>query len=159
MNGRGMGGRWMDGRGMDGRGMGGREMHTCGMASGCVALADPGPAFHDRDALAALDRLDAAGLDALPFGVIRMDCTGIVTGYNAAESRLAGLSPSRVIGRHFFRHVAPCCDNAVVAGRYAAAELDVEVDYVFTLRMRPTPVRLRLLKSAGPHAYMLVRRD
>lgn len=120
-------------------------------------VAQTGPGFEDADVM-ALDRLDAAGLDALPYGVIRMDRDGIVTAYNAEESRSAGLSPGRVIGRHFFAHVAPCCDNALVAGRYDADMLDMALDYVFTLRMRPTPVRLRLLKSAGPHMYMLVRR-
>jgi photoactive yellow protein len=58
-----------------------------------------------------LDRLDAAdadALDALAFGVVGMAADGTVTSYNTAESRLSGLTPANVIGRHFFSAVAPC---------------------------------------------------
>jgi len=115
------------------------------------------PVFDAPDLHARLDALDDAGLDALPFGVVRMDADGTVTGYNAAERRLSGLSRDRVLGRGFFAGVAPCTDNAVVAGRYAEAALDAVVPYVFTMRMKATPVTLRLLRSgASPHRYLVV---
>jgi photoactive yellow protein len=55
-----------------------------------------------------LAQLSAQEADALPYGLIVLDARGVVAGYNAAESRLSGLPRSRVIGRDFFRHVAPC---------------------------------------------------
>ena len=55
------------------------------------------------------------------------DCT--VLRYNAAESRLSGLPSDRVIGRQFFREVAPCCNNARVAQRFGAATLDVTISH------------------------------
>lgn len=108
-----------------------------------------------------LDRLEAApdaDLDALSFGVVRLNLDGHVTAYNRYESATTGLSRERVIGSHFFTEVGPCMDNELVAGRFADdAELDVTLDYVFALRMRPEAVRLRLLKSArASSAYLLV---
>ena len=44
--------------------------------------------------ITALEKLDAQGLDALPFGVIGFTSGAIVTTYNATESRNAGLSPN-----------------------------------------------------------------
>ncbi|HTR10244.1 MAG TPA: phosphonate transporter [Paraburkholderia sp.] len=94
--------------------------------------------------------LDAERLDVLPFGVIGFTSDAIVTLYNATESRNAGLSPQRVLGKHFFEEVAPCMNNFMVAQRFDDEdELDDVVPYVLTLRMRPTPVRLRLLKAPG----------
>ena len=106
-----------------------------------------------------LEAAAPALLDALPFGVVAMDHAGTVRFYNATESHAAGLRSERVVGRHFFTEVAPCTNNFMVASRFQAeAELDATIDYVFTLRMRPTPVRLRMLKSHGcPHMYLLVQ--
>ncbi|MEW6347130.1 MAG: phosphonate transporter [Paraburkholderia sp.] len=87
-------------------------------------------------------------LDEMLFGVIGFKSDAIVTIYNATESRNAGLRPQRVLGKHFFGEVAPCMNNFMVAQRFEDEDvLDDIVPYVLTLRMRPTPVRLRLLKA------------
>ncbi|USU18845.1 phosphonate transporter [Paraburkholderia fungorum] len=94
--------------------------------------------------------LGAEEVDAFSFGVIGFAPDAIVTVYNATESKNAGLSPQRVLGKHFFEEVAPCMNNFMVAQRFDDAdELDEIIPYVLTLRMRPTPVRLRLLKAPG----------
>ena len=102
---------------------------------------------------ALLDRLEAAddtALDTAPFGIIAMAENGTVASYSAAESRLSGLTSANVVGRHFFSAVAPCTNNFMVAHRFEnEAAIDDIIDYVFTLRMQPTKVRLRLLKVAG----------
>jgi photoactive yellow protein len=110
--------------------------------------------------LDCLEAADRASLDALPFGVIGMTPDGIVTSYNSAESRLAGLTPAHVIGRHFFSAVAPCTNNFMVANRFETeAMIDDIIDYVFTLRMQPTKVRLRLMKQRGhPSMFLAVER-
>jgi photoactive yellow protein len=120
--------------------------------------------FEDPEVLDHLDRATDADLDRLDFGVIGFDDQGIVRRYNALESSLAGLSPGRVLGNGLFTVVAPCMNNFMVAQRFedayvACRKLDVEVDYVFTLRMRPVRVRLRLLAQPGGHVrYVLVQR-
>jgi photoactive yellow protein len=126
-----------------------------------ASLADAAIGFDAPDAMAWLEAADDAALDALPFGVVRMARDATVLHYNATESRMAGIPAEKVLGRHFFSQVAPCTDNDMISGRYAAEpELDSIIPYVFTLRMRPTPVRLRLLRApAIGHLYLLIERS
>jgi photoactive yellow protein len=105
-----------------------------------------------------LGRLDDEALDELSFGVVEMDMSMTVLRYNAAESEASGLPPQRVIGRHFFQQVAPCSNNALVAGRFGTDGLDVTFPYTFALRMKPVPVTLRLLESQiDQRRWLLVR--
>lgn len=99
-------------------------------------------------------------LASLPFGVIGIGEGGDVEVYSATESRLAGLSPERVMGKHFFTAVAPCMNNLMVAHRMdEETEIDATIDYVLTLRMKPTPVKLRMLKRPGvARRYILIQR-
>jgi photoactive yellow protein len=86
--------------------------------------------------------------DALEFGLIVMDLDGAVIAYNACESAFAGIPAERVLGLVFFTDIAPCTNNYLVAGRFEEEwVLDETIDYVFTLKMRPTAVRLRMLKD------------
>ncbi len=100
-----------------------------------------------------------AQLQDTPFGVVAMDADHRVVIYNRAESTLSGLSPDRVVGRHFFSEVAPCTNNFLVAHRFETeSDLDATIDYVFTLRMKPTPVRLRLLtRPEAARRFLLVQ--
>ncbi|CAB3646158.1 phosphonate transporter [Trinickia soli] len=111
--------------------------------------------------IAQLAASDLRQIDALNYGVIGFTADFRVTVYNATESRNAGLSPARVISRHLFEEVAPCMNNFIVAQRFIDCEaLDEIVAYVLTLRMRPTPVRLRLLMSPDiATRYLLIDRQ
>ena len=120
--------------------------------------------FTDAQLLAALAALSDDELDALTFGVIGIDADGVVQRYNAFESKMAGLSPQRVLGHPLFTVVAPCMNNFMVAQRFedaaaAPSSLDETVNYVLTLRMRPVKVKLRLLAAPGTAMrYVLVQR-
>jgi photoactive yellow protein len=76
-------------------------------------------------------------LDSLPYGLITLDARGRVIYYNDTESRLVGLPKDRVIGRDFFRDVAPCTRLREFEGRFvelAANPTAVRVqsfDFVF----------------------------
>ncbi|KQP49683.1 PAS domain-containing protein [Pseudorhodoferax sp. Leaf274] len=113
------------------------------------------------DLAAVLERTD---VDQLGFGVIGFDADCIVRVYNKHESAAAGLLPERVLGHHLFESVAPCMNNFLVAQRFedaaaASSALDDTIAYVLTLRMRPTPVRLRLLADPALRwRYVLVQR-
>lgn len=109
---------------------------------------------------ARLVMMPPEALDNLSYGVIGMTPDGTVEVYNTAEARLAGLSPSRVLGQPLFTVVAPCMNNYLVAQRFEnEVELDVVIPYVLTLRMRPTPVKLRLLRTADQvRRFLLIQR-
>ena len=70
-----------------------------------------------------------------------------------------------MLGHPLFTVVAPCMNNFLVAQRFEDAatlgeRLDVTVDYVLTLRMRPIKVKLRLLATAdAAQRYVLVQRN
>lgn len=110
--------------------------------------------------IAQLEALPPGELDGLPYGVVGLDAAGTVEVYNATESRLAGIPQSIVLGWAYFAETAQCMNNFMVAQRFEdEAEIDDIIDYVLTLRMRPTPVRLRLLKSASAaRRYLLIQR-
>ncbi len=120
--------------------------------------------FAQAELFEPLLALDTAELDALEFGVIGIGADTVVRDYNALESKLAGLSKERVIGHPLFTVVAPCMNNFMVAHRFeeaaaASLSLDVTLDYVLTLRMRPVKVQLRLLAGPGEERrFVLVNR-
>ena len=106
--------------------------------------------FDSPELLATLELSMLDTFDELPFGLIVMDRRGYVIGYNAFEAHLSGLDVDRVIGRNFFETVGPCTNNYLVAQRYLdEPDLDELLDFTFTLRMAPMPVKLRLMARAG----------
>jgi photoactive yellow protein len=110
--------------------------------------------------VAELFELGEETLATLSFGVVGLGRSGLVEVYNATEARMAGLDPARVVGAHFFDVIAQCMNNFMVAQRFEdEPELDDIVPYVLTLRMRPTPVRLRLLATPNlSRRYILIDR-
>ena len=120
--------------------------------------------FTSADLFGILVALPSDALDALPFGVIGFDAHEKICLYNAPESSWAGLDKAQVIGSPMFEIVAPCMNNYLIAERFVQAKenaeaLDVVLDYVLTLRMRPTPCALRLLADPGsPIRFVLLTR-
>lgn len=115
--------------------------------------------FDSHDLLVALESIPFGEFDDLSFGLIVMDRRGDVVSYNAFESVRAAIPRERVLGRNFFESVAPCTNNYLIARRYFdEPDLDDFLDFVFTVRMAPTPVRLRMLARAGSAVqYLAVR--
>jgi photoactive yellow protein len=84
-----------------------------GICLTCMAAAAGNP-------IEDLSHLPPELLDALPFGAIQLAGDGTITAYNRGESNLSGLSPEAVIGRNFFRDVAPCTAVKEFGGRFEA---------------------------------------
>lgn len=80
----------------------------------CVTCAAESGVYPVED----VHRLDAAQLDALPWGTIQLDPAGQVLSYNAAEERIAGRSRVQTLGRNFFTEVAPCTGVREFRGTY-----------------------------------------
>lgn len=114
---------------------------------------------------AILEALAPGELDLLDFGVIGFDRATVVQAFNAFEAKAAGLRPGSVVGQPLFKVVAPCMNNFMVAGQFehavaSGARLDAVIQYVLTLRMRPTRVLLRLVAHPqSPLHYVLVQRS
>jgi len=128
----------------------------------CIKTVGGHRRFHRADLLALnadeppserpLSTLSEAEQDALDHGLIGFDDHLTVFAYNAWESRFAGIDKAEAIGRDIFAELVPCTGNRLVAGRFAEArrnrsDLRHRIDYVFTYRMRPTPVRLELRRE------------
>lgn len=109
-----------------------------------------------------IDRMNEQELDGLPFGAIRLDHDGRILAYNAAESKLTGRDKSKVIGRNFFRDVAPCTNVQAFAGRFregiAKKEMHVIFPYRFDFEMAPRDVTVTLFYSKETDsAWVFVR--
>lgn len=122
----------------------------------------PGVDFDTPELQAQLDLLGGGPLkfDLLDFGLIAMDLDANVVAYNTTESKYAGIAPADVLGLNFFTDVGQCMNNYLVAGRFDdEAVLDETIDYVLTFKMRPTPVRLRMLKDERTgRQYIAIKR-
>ncbi|HEY0779424.1 MAG TPA: PAS domain-containing protein [Gemmatirosa sp.] len=108
-------------------------------------------ATHGRDHVVyAADALTSAELDALPYGMIQLDSSGVVLRYSGAETRLSGLTSAETVGRNFFREVAPCTQVAEFFGRFQdgvrARQLDAVFNFRFAFR-QPKDVRIHLFYS------------
>ncbi|KAF3999617.1 phosphonate transporter [Glaciimonas immobilis] len=108
--------------------------------------------FNQAALISSIAHASTEELDALDFGVIGFDRAGVVHRYNVYEAKLAGLRADNIRGALLFINVAPCMNNFMVARRFEDAQkkhtpLDMVIDYVLTLRMRPVQVKLRLLSS------------
>lgn len=97
------------------------------------------------------DRFLADLLDSLPVGVIVLDTSGRVVRYNRYEQRLAQRSAGSVLGKSFFREVAPCTAASgllPVFERYCEHGGELSADLLFQFPFPhlkvPRDVRLRL---------------
>lgn len=102
-------------------------------------------------------------LDTLPFGVIALDRKGTILRYNLAESRFARLDRAQVIGRDFFREIAPCTATDGFQGHVdrflGGDEPTFSFEYVFDFRFGAQLVDVELVRPPEPHVvYVCVNR-
>lgn len=97
------------------------------------------------------DRFLADLLDALPVGVVVLDTLGKVVRYNLHEQRLAQRSAKSVLGKHFFREVAPCTAASGLVPAFEGycrqggeLQVDMHFQFPFPHLKAPRDVRLRL---------------
>ncbi|HYR28187.1 MAG TPA: PAS domain-containing protein [Thermoanaerobaculia bacterium] len=106
----------------------------------------------DAESLAGeIGSMSANELDALPFGAIQLDEEGVVLSYNKAEEKISGRKASEVVGKHFFRDVAPCTRVKRFFGAFQAGverrELNEVFDFTFRFPTGPREVRIRMIYS------------
>ena len=98
-----------------------------------------------------IDSMTETELDRLPHGAIQLAIDGKVLKFNAYESKLANLQKDAVIGKNFFKEVAPCTDVQEFYGRFRegvlAKSLHVNFRYHFAFRQNPREVTVTLFYS------------
>lgn len=101
----------------------------------------------------ALLDLSAAEIDALPFGYVALAPDGTVRKYNRYEADLARKDPKQVLGKNFFREVAPCTQVQDFEGRFrefAAGEIEgptLTFDFEFAFRHGNQRVRIGFVRT------------
>jgi photoactive yellow protein len=101
--------------------------------------------------LQTIDSMNEGELDALPHGAIQLDSQGKVLRFNAYEERLAGMKKENVIGKNFFKEVAPCTDVKEFYGRFregvSSGKLHCKFRYRFAFKQNPRDVTVTLFYS------------
>lgn len=119
--------------------------------------------FGREDVDNVLARMSARELDQLAFGAIQLDAQGRILAYNATEAGITGRSAQEVIGKNFFRDVAPCTDTPQFRGTFdagvRAGNLNTMFEYVFDYKMTPTRVKIHMKKAIiGDTYWIFVKR-
>ena len=98
-----------------------------------------------------IDSMQPDDLDKLPFGAIQLDGDGRVKNFNLYESKLARMPKKEVLGKDFFREVAPCTDVKEFAGRFREGFqkkfLHAKFNYRFAFKQDPRDVTVTLFYS------------
>ena len=120
-------------------------------------------AFGKDDIENVLGKLTNVEIDKLAFGAVQLDASGKILTYNAAEAGITGRSAASVIGKNFFRDVAPCTDSPNFKGVFDAGvlggDLNAMFEYVFDYNMAPTKVKIHMKKAiSGDTFWIFVKR-
>ncbi len=101
--------------------------------------------------LNSLDNLSRETADSKNYGIVKVDDSGIIQLYNKYESELAGVLIANAEGKNFFTQVAICTNNRLFYGKFKEGvsknQLDTTFYYVFTYKMKPTNVIIRIYKD------------
>lgn len=106
-----------------------------------------------------LSKLTAREVDQLAFGAVQLDGKGTILQYNAAEASITGRDARAVIGRNFFRDVAPCTGTPAFKGVFDAGvrdgNLNTMFEYVFDYNMSPTKVKIHMKKAISDDTFWI----
>ena len=111
-----------------------------------------------------VDMMTDAQLDAVPFGLIKLDKTAKILRYNKVEGELTGRDPKSVMGRNFFLDLAACGVGPMFWGRFKQGIMKTDYDetfpYVYYHEMPETAmlVRMTLSRVVGEKAMWVMAR-
>ncbi len=115
------------------------------------------------DPVEDLSDLEPQVFEALPFGAIQLAGDGTIVAYNRAESVLSGLAPEAVIGKNFFRDVAPCTAVKEFGGKFQSLRAKGEngrskIRFLFTFARGAKLVEIAMLyRAATDTSTLLIR--
>lgn len=116
-------------------------------------------AFGKNDIDNVLGKLSNLEIDKLAFGAVQLNADGTILTYNAAEAGITGRSAASVIGKNFFREVAPCTNSPTFKGVFdagvKAGDLNTLFEYVFDYNMAPTKVKIHMKRAISGGTYWI----
>lgn len=119
--------------------------------------------FRERHLARSMETLLPEQIDALAFGVIRLDPDGKVVLYSRTEALQSGYDDRPALDRIFFTDVAPCMNNGYFRGRIdrarAAGTLDIEFIFIgdFSDQQRELTVRVQSASDGG--TWIFIQRE
>lgn len=115
--------------------------------------------FGTEDIENILKDMDEKKIDELAFGAVKLDADGKILQYNSAEGAITGRNPEDVIGKNFFKDVAPCTNSPEFYGKFKEGvekgSLNVLFEYVFDYQMKPTKVKVHMKQSVTDDGYFI----
>ena len=120
-------------------------------------------AFGKDDIENVLGKMTDTQINGLAFGAVQVDASGKILTYNAAEAGITGRNAGDVIGKNFFKDVAPCTNTPKFKGVFDAGvkndDLNTMFEYVFDYKMNPTKVKIHMKKAInGGSFWFFVKR-
>ena len=116
-------------------------------------------AFGKDDIDNVLGKFSNAQIDQLAFGAVQLDASGTILTFNAAEAGMTGRNAASVIGKNFFREVAPCTNSPSFKGVFDAGvkkgELNTMFEYLFDDNMVATKVKIHMKKAISGNSYWI----
>ena len=121
------------------------------------------PNFESADLARRIEALSPAELDALPYGVIKLDAHGVVLGYSATEATRSGRKKRPTVGLDFFHEVAPCMASPAMRGRVEAAAargtVDIEIGWTGDFDDPDRDIRIRVMSASDGGLWLFMNRD
>ena len=115
--------------------------------------------FGKDDIENVLAKMSATEVDQLAFGAVQLDAKGTILRYNAAEASITGRDAKGVIGKNFFRDVAPCTNSPTFKGVFdqgvQAGNLNTMFEYVFDYKMAATKVKIHMKKAISDGSFWI----
>ena len=113
--------------------------------------------FAKDDIENVLTKMKPNEIDKLAFGAVQLDPTGNILAYNAAEGAITGRDPKTVVGKNFFKDVAPCTATPAFKGVFdtgvKSGKLSTMFEYTFDYNMKPTRVKVHMKTSLDGKSY------
>jgi len=119
--------------------------------------------FDQPDLARAMEKLSPEQIDALPFGVIRVDPDGRVALLSRAEAELSGFGKRPAIGKIFFSDIAPCMGVDEFQGRIQRARahghLDLAFGWVGDFSDRNRQLKVRVQSASDGGIWVFINRE
>jgi photoactive yellow protein len=121
------------------------------------------PLFEAPDLARQVEAMSEQERDALPYGVIRLDASGLVQIYSRTEAERSGRKKRPTVGRDFFAEVAPCMATPEMHGRVEAAKargsVDVEIGWIGDFKDADAEIRIRVMSAADGGLWLFMNRE